>query len=145
MEKKYLDEIKELIQLLKGNNLTEIWFERRDFKIGIKKEKEKSEKLFKEYSILQEETKSSEVPPSKYIPITSPMVGIFRRGPTPTSPPFVEKGSVIEVGQIVCIIEAMKLLNEVRSEIKGKIIDILEEDGKPVEYGQPLFLVEILE
>lgn len=72
------------------------------------------------------------------------MVGTFYRAPNPEAPAYVEIGQVIEPGQIICIIEAMKLMNEIKSEIKGKITEILVENAEPVEFGQPLFLVEPL-
>ena len=74
--------------------------------------------------------------------ITSPMVGTFYRSPSPEAPPFVEIGAMVKFGQAVCIIEAMKIMNEVESEVAGKIISVLVEDGQPVEYGEPLFHVE---
>ena len=75
--------------------------------------------------------------------IKSPMVGTFYRSPGPDKPLFVKIGDEIEVGQTVCIIEAMKLFNELESDIKGKIVKVLVDDGKPIEYDQPLFLVEV--
>lgn len=78
----------------------------------------------------------------EYEKITSPMVGTFYRRPKPDAPPFCEKGDVVEKGSTLCIIEAMKLMNEIKAEKKCKIIDILVKDGEPVEYGQPLFLIE---
>jgi acetyl-CoA carboxylase biotin carboxyl carrier protein len=72
------------------------------------------------------------------------MVGTFYRAPNPESAPYVEIGQAIEPGQVICIIEAMKLMNEIKSEIKGKIREILVENAEPVEFGQPLFLVEPL-
>ena len=74
--------------------------------------------------------------------IKAPMVGTFYRAPSPEAAPYVEIGQMIEPGQIICIIEAMKLMNEIKSEIKGKIAEILVENTEPVEFGQPLFLVE---
>lgn len=74
--------------------------------------------------------------------ITSPMVGTFYRASGPDAAPFVENGTVIKSGQIVCIIEAMKLMNEIESDFGGKIVSILVENGQPVEYGEPLFHVE---
>jgi acetyl-CoA carboxylase biotin carboxyl carrier protein len=74
--------------------------------------------------------------------VTSPMVGTFYRSPSPEAPPFVEMGSIIKSGQTLCIIEAMKLMNEVESEYGGKIVSILVENGQPVEYGEPLFHIE---
>ena len=74
--------------------------------------------------------------------ITSPMVGTFYRAPAPDADPYVEVGTSVEVGQTVCIIEAMKLMNEIESEVKGRIVQILVENAQPVEFGQKLFLVE---
>ena len=74
--------------------------------------------------------------------LKSPMVGTFYRSPSPGSPPFVEVGQSVSKGQTLCIIEAMKLFNEIESEVKGKIVKVLVEDASPVEYDQPLFLVE---
>ncbi len=79
---------------------------------------------------------------SQYITIKSPMIGTFYRRPSPDKPTFVEVGSEISSGSVVCIIEAMKLFNEIESEIAGKIVKVLVEDQTPVEYDQPLFLVE---
>ncbi len=74
--------------------------------------------------------------------ITSPMVGTFYRAPAPDADPYVETGDTVEMGQTVCIIEAMKLMNEIESEVKGRIVKILVENAQPVEFGQKLFLVE---
>jgi acetyl-CoA carboxylase biotin carboxyl carrier protein len=74
--------------------------------------------------------------------VTSPMVGTFYRSPSPESPPFAEVGTVVKVGQPLCIIEAMKLMNELECDIAGKVIEVLVENGQPVEYGQALFRVD---
>ena len=74
--------------------------------------------------------------------ITSPMVGTFYRSPSPDAPHFVEVDNVVNKGQVLCIIEAMKLMNEIESEYDGRIISILVESGHPVEYGEPLFVIE---
>jgi len=76
------------------------------------------------------------------VPIKSPMVGTFYRSPAPDADPYVEENSSIDVGQTVCIVEAMKLMNEIESDVKGRITSILVENAQPVEYGQVLFLVE---
>jgi acetyl-CoA carboxylase biotin carboxyl carrier protein len=76
--------------------------------------------------------------------VTSPMVGTFYRAPAPDADPFVEVGDVVEVGQTVCIIEAMKLMNEIEAETKGRVTQILVENAQPVEFGQKLFLIEPL-
>jgi acetyl-CoA carboxylase biotin carboxyl carrier protein len=73
--------------------------------------------------------------------VTSPMVGTFYRAPAPDADPYVEIGTIVEVGQTVCIIEAMKLMNEIESEVKGRIVRILVENAQPVEFGQKLFLL----
>jgi len=74
--------------------------------------------------------------------ITSPMVGTFYRAPAPDADPYIEVGDMVSVGQTVCIVEAMKLMNEIESEVKGRVVRILVENAQPVEYGQKLFLVE---
>ena len=71
------------------------------------------------------------------------MVGPFYRAPSPEAPSFVDIGTSIEKGQVICIIEAMKLMNEIKSDVKGKVVDILVENANPIEFGQVLFLVEI--
>lgn len=76
--------------------------------------------------------------------ITSPIVGTFYRSPSPDSDPYVQVGSVVEKGQILCIIEAMKLMNEIEAEFKCKVVEILKENAQPVEFGNPLFVVEKL-
>lgn len=78
----------------------------------------------------------------KTVAITSPMVGTFYRAPTPDADPYIETGDRVEVGQTVCIVEAMKLMNEIESDIKGRVVEVLAENAQPVEFGQKLFLVE---
>jgi acetyl-CoA carboxylase biotin carboxyl carrier protein len=82
--------------------------------------------------------------PAKGDSITSPIVGTFYRAPSPESPAYVEVGSVVEKGQVLCIVEAMKLMNEIEAEFRCKIIEICKENAKPVEFGDPLFIVERL-
>ena len=76
------------------------------------------------------------------VPIVAPMVGTFYRAPSPDAPPFVKEDDAVDEGQVVCIIEAMKLFNEIQAETKGRIARVLVENASPVEYGQPLFLVD---
>jgi len=83
-----------------------------------------------------------EVLTDNLVPIKSPMVGTFYRAPAPGAKPYVEVGQMITIGQVVCIVEAMKLMNEIESEISGKVIKVLVEDTKPVEFAQNLFLIE---
>ena len=81
---------------------------------------------------------------SHHKPVSSPMVGTFYRSPAPDADPFVEIGDIVEVGQTVCIIEAMKLMNEIEAEVKGRVARILVDNAQPVEFGQKLFLIEPL-
>ncbi len=86
--------------------------------------------------------KSEDPAPDNLITIKSPMIGTFYRSPSPGKPSFIEVGDEIIPGKVVCIIEAMKLFNEIESEVKGRIVKVLAEDASPVEYDQPLFLVD---
>lgn len=88
---------------------------------------------------------SSEPPKKNIVYIRSPMVGTFYRASAPDKPPYVQVGDIVQNGQVVCIIEAMKLFNEIQSEVSGKIVRILVENAQPVEYDQPLFEVEPIE
>jgi acetyl-CoA carboxylase biotin carboxyl carrier protein len=76
--------------------------------------------------------------------VEAPMVGTFYRAPKPDAPPFVAEGDVVKEGQVICIVEAMKLMNEIESKVAGRIAKVVVENGQPVEFGQPLFLVEPL-
>jgi acetyl-CoA carboxylase biotin carboxyl carrier protein len=87
------------------------------------------------------ETKKEEIP-ANLVPIKSPMVGTFYRAPAPGAKPYTDVGQIITVGQVVCLVEAMKLMNEIESEVSGKAVKVLVEDAKPVEFGQTLFLIE---
>jgi len=80
--------------------------------------------------------------PEKLVTVTSPIVGTFYRSPSPDADPYVEEGDFVKKGQVLCIVEAMKLMNEIESEVDGRIEKILAESAKPVEYGQPLFLID---
>lgn len=97
-------------------------------------------------AVAPQEQPAQEVTPraENVIEIKSPMVGTFYRRPSPEAEPYVEVGDIISPGKVLCIIEAMKLMNEIESEVSGKILKILVENAQPVEYGQPLFLVEKL-
>ena len=79
---------------------------------------------------------------SKYVTVTAPMIGTFYRQPSPDKPVFVNVGDTVKAGQTVCIIEAMKLFNEIECEVSGTVVKVIADDMKPVEYGQPLFLVD---
>ena len=89
-----------------------------------------------------EPVSSGETPKKGGAEIKSPMVGTFYRSPSPEAPAFVEVGQTVEVGQVVCIVEAMKLMNEIKSEVRGKLKEVVVENAEPVEFGQTLFVVE---
>jgi acetyl-CoA carboxylase biotin carboxyl carrier protein len=144
-----LEEIKKLMELLKDSDITEIQIERGGSKIKIKRERFLSSfevtPPVKEKVPLEkkEDTKKIEET-QKFVTIKSPIVGIFYRSPSPDAPPFVEVGHTVKKGQVLCIIEAMKLMNEIESDVDGIVSKILVENGQPVEYGEPLFLIEPL-
>ena len=145
-----IKEIKEMIQLMNENNLTELEIEKEDMKIRLKKgasgsiEAVSSEGVSQAAQPVREKAPApSPVPAAapKTI-IRSPMVGTFYASPAPDAPPFIQAGSTIEVGKVICIIEAMKLMNEIKAEVRGKIAEVLVNNGDPVEFGQPLFSIE---
>jgi len=149
-----LKEIKEVITLMNENNLMEIEIEKEGMRIRLKKESSIPERFkdfsamasVPQFSVTQETTKQPQKQETakNLIEIKAPMVGTFYRAPSPESPPFIEIGQTVEEGQVVCIIEAMKLMNEIKAEKRGKLVEVLVENGHPIEFGQPLFLIEPL-
>ncbi|MBO9683094.1 MAG: acetyl-CoA carboxylase biotin carboxyl carrier protein [Flavisolibacter sp.] len=157
-------QIQELIKLVNDTNIGEVTIEQKEFRLTIKQKEEQVTQMvaasmqapvFAQPVAQQQQTSSTAIPaqtpekpklelttPSNTITIKSPMIGTFYRRPSPDKPIFVEVGDEVSPGKVVCIIEAMKLFNEIESEVKGKIVKILVEDASPVEYDQPLFLVE---
>lgn len=160
-------QIQELIKLVSECNLGEVSIEQKDFKITVKG---KEEHITQVMASMQQAPLAASLPQqapqhslpasapaasgaqqqpdgtsggaSNLITIKSPMIGTFYRRPSPDKPNFIEIGDEVNPGKVVCIIEAMKLFNEIESEISGKVVKILVEDSSPVEYDQPLFLVE---
>ncbi len=138
-----LKDIKDILKLLKGTDIVEFELERDDGKIRVRRQGYNAqEQVVAGSAPVKTTTEVVEEKKSDLVTITSPMVGTFYRSPSPDAPPFVEEGSLVKKGQPLCIIEAMKIMNEIEAEIDGKIISILVENGKAVEYGEPLFLVE---
>ena len=141
-----LKEIKELIALMNEHHLGEIEIEREGTKIRLCKEGAGPSRGVVVERVGVPEAAAAPAPAPEAQPtgteIKSPMVGTFYRAPAPEAPPFVETGQQVEVGQVLCIIEAMKLMNEFKSEVKGRIVKILPDNAQPVEFGQPLFVVE---
>jgi acetyl-CoA carboxylase biotin carboxyl carrier protein len=150
-----LKEIKEIITLMNENNLNEIEIERDGLKLKLKKSAGsdvsvggthyavESLPVPKVSTPLAASTSSGAADASKNNKdIKSPMVGTFYRSPSPETESFVEVGQTVEIGQVVCIVEAMKLMNEIKSEVRGKITEVAVQNAEPVEFGQTLFIVD---
>lgn len=138
-----LDDLKELISLLKDTDITELQVEKDGTKVKIRRQMMLSSiEMHPKTQVVVEKSKETEDDMQRLITITSPIVGTFYRAPSPDAPPFVDAGTVVKKGQVICIIEAMKLMNEIESEVDGIIVRVLVENGQPVEYGEPLFVIE---
>ena len=157
-------QIQELIKMINKSQIGEVTIEQKDFRITIKQKEENITQVVSHTAPVHmappvhqiapqaqgspapvaavQEQKSAAAADANLITIKSPMIGTFYRRPSPDKPNFVEIGDEVATGKVVCIIEAMKLFNEIESEVSGKIVKILVEDSSPVEYDQPLFLVE---
>ncbi len=149
-----IKQIKELMQLLEKSGLNKLTIKDKGMEISLEKSgsSPQMEPIHPPRrdppSVIHSPVESSakqnateeEHDPKNFI--KSPMVGMFYRAGKPTDPPFVKEGDFIEVGQVLCIIEAMKVMNEIKSTKKGKLIKIFVENGHPLEYGQPLFVIE---
>jgi acetyl-CoA carboxylase biotin carboxyl carrier protein len=157
-------QIQELIKLINKSNIGEVTVEEKGFKITVKQKEEHIQQVISapfqqhqapSYSplpapaaapivapVTNGKSKTAETVSDNLIPIKSPMIGTFYRSSAPDKPSFVNVGDETEPGKVVCIIEAMKLFNEIESEVKGKIVKVLVEDASPVEFDQPLFLVD---
>ena len=159
-----ITEIQDLIKFVSKSGVTEVEIEKKDFKIIIKSEKALG-KVEQQYIVQAAPVAAPQALPvssapaaapvatpaapastesddSKYVVIKSPMIGTFYRSAGPDKDAFVSVGDSVSAGKTVCIIEAMKLFNEIESEISGKIVKVLVDDASPVEYDQPLFLVD---
>jgi acetyl-CoA carboxylase biotin carboxyl carrier protein len=156
-------QIQELIKMINKSNIGELTIEQKDFRVTIKQKEEKITQIMNSpvntgpvyttapQPVTQQSSAAatdrtaapvSETPAGNLVTIKSPMIGTFYRKSSPDKPNLVEVGSEVTAGKVVCIIEAMKLFNEIESEIKGRIVKVLVEDASPVEYDQALFLVE---
>jgi acetyl-CoA carboxylase biotin carboxyl carrier protein len=146
-------EIQDIINFIKKTDLDDVSIETENYKIRVKKNNTTVSEIKKSKNIstqilepVQTEVKKIIKPedkePSNNVIVKSPMIGTFYRSPTPESDPFISEGDSIKIGQKVCIIEAMKLFNDIESEISGKIVKILVDDNSPVEFDQPLFEVD---
>jgi acetyl-CoA carboxylase biotin carboxyl carrier protein len=137
-----LEDLKGLIELLKETDITELLVEKDGTKVRIKREKIFSSVEFPSPKAQETIVTETEDETQRLITVTSPIVGTFYRSPSPDAPPFIDTGARIKKGQVLCIIEAMKLMNEIESETDGIVVKALVENGQPVEYGEPLFLIE---
>ena len=145
-------DIQELIDLLKKNNLTELELERDGLRVRVRYEvgvksisttvadqgAAGSTSAVQTPTVAGAQTENT----TGMVTIVSPIVGTFYRSPSPDADPYVEEGDYVKIGQVLCIVEAMKLMNEIESEVNGRVTKILAESTKPVEYGQALFLVD---
>ena len=156
-----LDELRELIALLRDNGLAELELEREDFRVRLRREGVFSGSSDNSQPVAATAPAANPAPAAANPPaapshpgaqattqasrdqdlhiVPSPIVGTFYRSPSPTAEPFVKIGSNVEADTVVCIIEAMKLMNEIQAETTGEVVKIYVENGQPVEYGQPLF------
>ena len=148
-----LKEIKEVIQLMNENQLSEFEMEKDGLKVRLKKsaaggmepiiyETRPISSGGRPQSAAESRETSKSQPATARTTVKSPMVGTFYAASAPDATPFVQHGSEIQVGQVICVIEAMKLMNEIKAEIKGKVVEILVHNGDPVEFGQALFVLE---
>jgi len=151
-----IKQIQELVKLINKSNIGELTIEEGETKITIKQKKEPSQTIVSSMPVsssapVQQQaalaTPTTPTAPAlpkedNLIAVRSPMIGTFYRQAGPGKPIFANVGDEIEVGKVVCIIEAMKLFNEIESEVRGKIVKVLVEDASPVEFDQPLFLVD---
>lgn len=157
--------IQEIIRLVNKSDLTEVEIEEKDFKLKIKRSPDApvvftatpieqtvtvahapfSLPSAKTETVAPASEKATTTPaiPSNAVEFRSPMIGTFYRASGPEKPNYVNVGDVVHKGQVLCIVEAMKLFNEIESEYDGKIVKILVENAQPVEYDQPLFLIEL--
>ena len=155
-------QIQELIRMINKSNIGEVTIEEKGFKVSIKQKQDAPQHIVPAQAPVYtqppsvqaapgssasapsvEKPKTTPEPsPSTLITIKSPMIGTFYRSPSPDVPSFVNVGDEVTPGKVVCIIEAMKLFNEIESEVKGKIVKVLIDDASPVEYDQPLYLVD---
>ena len=156
-------QIQELIKTINKSNISELSIEEGDFKITIKQEgtanvqyipassapaqipqqaPQSAPQSAPQAAAATPEKPAAQAPQSNLITIKSPMIGTFYRSPSPDKPVFVNFGDEIKAGQPICIIEAMKLFNEIESEVSGRIVKVIADDSSPVEYDQPLFIIE---
>jgi acetyl-CoA carboxylase biotin carboxyl carrier protein len=151
------NDVKRLVRLVESSNIEELAIEEEGFQIRVTKSRPGISTSVQQpiqtvqvpavaaappVQIAAAPPKAAGSVPDHLAEVKSPMVGTFYRSSAPDSPPFVKEGDSVQPGQVLCIIEAMKLMNEIEAEIPGRIVKILAQNAHPVEFGQPLFLIE---
>jgi len=138
------EQIKKFVCLIEDTDIEELQWESGDFKVALKRSELGTEKITqkKDSNNSDDKIKETKQEEKKLLSIKSPMVGTFYRAESPDRPPLVIEGNHVIPGQKVGIIEAMKIMKDVVSSVKGKIVKVLVEDGQPVEYGKELFLID---
>lgn len=140
-----IKEIQEMIKLMQENEITEFQLERNGFKIALKRGKTAGEVALMNTQVAVPAPISAAPPAQeekeqkKFLEIVSPMVGTFYAAASPESASYIQIGQQVNLGDVVCIVEAMKVMNEIKAEVTGVVSEVLVESGQPVEYGQPLF------
>ncbi len=168
MEGTELSELRELVEFLKANEIAEFAYEKGDLKLGLKFQGAANVDMARLAQIMASqpqpvmpilghapvhvggpaaaapaaESAPAAAPEEKHHIVKSPIVGTFYESPSPGAPPFVKVGDVVEVGQVLCIVEAMKLMNEIESDAAGEVVERIAASGQPVEYGQSLFAIK---
>jgi acetyl-CoA carboxylase biotin carboxyl carrier protein len=150
-----LNLIKKIVKLVETSDITDLVIEENELKISVSKKSYTTQQVIAQpvqaavaaavkpaaesAASAADDKKAS----SKLHEIKSPIVGTFYRAPSPDADPYAQVGESVKAGSVLCIVEAMKLMNEIESDVSGKVVKILVENGKPVEYNQPLFLIEV--
>ena len=138
-------EIQELVEILAEQNLNEIEVQRGDLRIRIRRESGASVRAPSSTGSGQASDRGTgSVERESLLTVTSPVVGTFYRSSSPDAEPYVEEGDLVSRGQVLCLVEAMKLMNEIESEVDGRVVKVLVENEAGVEYGQPLLVIEPL-
>ncbi len=141
-----LEILKEIIQIMEDNDLSEVCIEQNDIKVQVRRSSAQPSVATQGAAILTTSGEAEHLPgvedtSGDLVVIPSPMVGTFYRAASPDAEPYVNIGDKIETGQVICVIEAMKLMNEITADLDGEIVEFLVKDGQPVEYDQPIFRV----
>jgi acetyl-CoA carboxylase biotin carboxyl carrier protein len=144
-------EIEELVELLSKHQLTELELEKKGVRIRVRREPSPAPPQASQGGVQSPQDQlplpetlhhATTLDHVRFVTVTSPIVGTFYRSPSPDADAYVEEGDIVKKGQVLCIVEAMKLMNEIESETDGRLVKILVESTTPVEYGQPLFLID---